>query len=108
LILDSLGGNNDHQINPIENVELPVWLYNIGDSLAETVTGILQKVEADPLFILTDTIKNYGAILPADSDWTGIDGYNICADSQCPDMHQLKLRIKIHDSLDSNWVYDLT
>jgi len=106
LILDSLGGNNDHQVNPAENIELPVWLKNIGDSMAVNVTGILQKSESDPYFNLSDTIKNYGTILPADSSWTGLDGYNIYPDSQCPDQHELKLRVKIRDSLDSTWTYN--
>jgi hypothetical protein len=106
LILDSLGGNNNRQVNPAENIELPVWLKNIGDSMAIGVTGTIQKVESDPYLFISDTIKNYGTILPADSAWTGLDGYNIYADSQCPDQHELKLRVRIRDSLDSIWTYD--
>lgn len=107
-ILDSLGGNNDHQINPTENIELPIWLKNIGDSMAVGVTGSIQKAEPDPYLFVSDTIKNYGIILPEDSGWTGTDGYNIYTDSLCPDLHELKLRIKIRDSLDSTWAYDFT
>ena len=106
LILDSLGGNNNRQVNPAENIELPVWLKNIGDSMAVGVSGTIQKVESDPYLLISDTIKNYGTILPADSAWTGSDGYNIYADSQCPDQHELKLRVRIRDSLDSTWTYD--
>ena len=106
LILDSLGGNNNRQVNPAENIELPVWLKNIGDSMAVGVTGTIQKVESDPYLFISDTIKNYGTILPADSAWTGSDGYNIYADSQCPDQHGLKLRLRIRDSLDSIWTYN--
>ena len=108
LILDSLGGDNNRQVNPSENIELPVWLKNIGDSMAVGVTGTIQKVESDPYLFISDTIKNYGVILPADSAWTGPDGYNIYTDSQCPDQHELKLRVKIRDSLDSTWAYFFT
>jgi hypothetical protein len=104
--LDSLGGNNDHQVNPAENIELPVSLMNIGDSLADNVIGTLQKAEVDPYFTLSDTIKNYGMILPQDSATTGTDGFNVIVDSQCPDQHPIKLRVKIKDSLDSTWTYD--
>jgi hypothetical protein len=106
LILDSLGGNNDHQVNPAENIELPVWLKNIGDSLADNVIGTLQKAELDPYFALSDTIKNYGMILPQDSAATGTDGFNVIVDSQCPDQHPIKLRVKVKDALDSTWTYD--
>ncbi len=108
VILDSLGGNNDQQVNPAEIIELPVWLRNIGDSMAVGAVGILQKTEADPYFTLSDTIKNFGTILPADSAWCGADGFNVLVDSQCPDLHPIELKIAITDSLDSTWIYYFT
>ncbi len=108
LVLDSLGGNNDHQVNPAENIELPVWLRNIGDTMAVNVVGIMQKVDLDPYITLSDTIKDFGTVLPVDSVWTGSDGFNVLVDSQCPDQHPIELRITITDSLDSTWVYNFT
>jgi len=108
MILDTIGGNGNYQVNPDEDIELAVWIKNIGDSLGENVYGIIQKVESDPYFSLDDTIKYFGTILPMDSAWTSADGYNVYVDSSCPDQHQIKLRLKIEDSLDSTWIYNIT
>jgi hypothetical protein len=106
LVLDSIGGNANFQINPGEDIELAVWVQNIGDSIAENVHGILQQQEPDPLFSLSDTMKYFGNILPLDSAWTTSDGYNVWVDSACPDLYEIELRLKITDSLDSVWTYD--
>ncbi len=108
LVSDTAGGNGDHQVNPAEDIELPVWIRNIGDSMAENVAGILQKAATDFYYTITDTIKNFGQVLPLDSAWTGMDGYNIVIDSNCPDQHQIDLKFKIVDSLDSLWTYDFS
>ncbi|MEO0184839.1 MAG: C25 family cysteine peptidase [candidate division WOR-3 bacterium] len=105
-INDSIGGNGDKKINPGENIELGVWLQNIGDSMAENVTGILRKESTDSLFTLDDTIKFFGTILPMDSAYTGDNGFNIFVDTLCPDQHLFELQIKITDSLDSTWIYN--
>jgi hypothetical protein len=104
-IIDSIGGNNNHQVNPADHVELPVWIRNIGDSMAIGVTGILQKAHADVYFTISDTIKYFGTILPGDSSGTGPDGYNFFVDSLCPDQHLIKMMITITDTLDSAWTY---
>jgi len=104
-ILDTTGGNGDYQVNPAEIVEVPVWVKNIGDSLAQGVNGIIQKDTVDPYFYLNDTLKNLGTILPYDSSWTGADGYNVLVDSSCPDQHAIRLKLKITDALDSTWIY---
>ncbi|UCG91141.1 MAG: hypothetical protein JSV97_08625, partial [candidate division WOR-3 bacterium] len=105
LILDTISGNGNYQVNPGENIELPIWVQNIGDSLAENVYGILQQEESDSYYTLDDTIKYFGTILPSDSAWTSEDGYNVLVDSGCPDQHEIKLQLHITDSLDSVWVY---
>ncbi len=105
-INDSLGGNNNHQINPGENIELAVWLQNIGDSMAENVSAVLRKQIYDSLFNIEDTLKFFGTILPQDSTSTGYDGYNILVDSTCPDLHDIGVQILIRDSLDSTWIYN--
>lgn len=106
MILDTIGGNGNYQVNPAEDIELPVWVQNIGDSIAEDVYGILQKQETDQYFALDDTVKYFGDILPMDLAWTSEDGYNVMVDSSCPDQHEIKLRLRITDSLDSLWIHD--
>ncbi len=108
VLFDSAGGNNNRQVNPAENIDLAVWLANIGDSVAVNVTGTLQKSVSDPRFILSDTVKSFGTILPGDSAWTGPNGYNVYVDSQCPDLHSLRLQLRVKDSLDSTWIYNFT
>ncbi|MCX7995612.1 MAG: C25 family cysteine peptidase, partial [candidate division WOR-3 bacterium] len=105
---DSSGGNNDRKVNPGENIELSVWLENIGDSMAENVAGILRKEIYDPYFNLSDTLKFFGTIMPQDSATTGNDGFNIIVDTLCPNQHRLRLQIKITDSLDSTWTYSFS
>ncbi|MGQ9665607.1 MAG: C25 family cysteine peptidase, partial [bacterium] len=105
-INDSINGNGDGKINPGENIELPVWIQNIGDSMAENVIGTLRKQIPDSFFILEDTIKFFGLILPQESVSTGSDGFNIKVDTFCPDQHLLQLQFRITDSLDSTWVYN--
>ncbi len=106
IIEDSTGGNHDHRVNPAENIEMPLWIANIGDSIAINVQGWLRKTQPDLYFDLSDTVKSFGDILSQDSAWTGSDGFNISVDSQCPDLHELKIRVTLGDSLDSTWIYD--
>jgi hypothetical protein len=107
-IVDTLGGNGNYQVNPGEDIELPTWVQNIGDSIAENVYAIMQKKEPDQYYFLADTIKYFGDILPSDSVWTTADGFNVLVDSSCPDSHEIKLQITIKDSLDSLWIYDFS
>jgi hypothetical protein len=106
LVIDTVGGNGNFQVNPGENIEIPVWIKNVGDSLAEDVYGTLQKSTSDPNFTLNDTVKYFGTILPMDSAWTTANGYNVMTDPSCPDSHEIALRLRIVDSLDSVWIYD--
>jgi hypothetical protein len=107
-IVDTIGGNGNYQVNPGENIELPVWIQNIGDSIAENVYAIMQKQEADQNYYLNDTLKYFGDISPMDSAWTTTDGYNVLIDSSCPDQHEIKLQMVIKDSLDSLWRYNFS
>lgn len=106
-IIDSIGGNGNSEVNPGEDIELPVWLRNIGDSLATNVSSILRKQNPDDWwFSLYDTVKPFGDILPGDSAWTGADGFNVLIDSACPDLQDVGLQVALKDSLDSLWLYD--
>ncbi|HEX7321252.1 MAG TPA: C25 family cysteine peptidase [bacterium] len=108
-VLDTANGtgNGDYFVNPAEDIEMPVWIKNIGDSIAVAVTGVIQRDTIDPYYTLHDTLKGFGNILPADTAWTGADGFNVLVDSGCPDQHVIKLRCTLSDALDSTWIYDI-
>ncbi|MCK4673765.1 hypothetical protein KAT67_07265, partial [candidate division WOR-3 bacterium] len=59
-ISDSISGNNDSIANPGEDIEIPVWLKNWGDSTAYNVSAKIQKLEPDSFSTLNDTIKYFG------------------------------------------------
>ncbi len=109
VVLDTTSGNGngDYLVNPAENIEVPVWIRNIGDSVAVMVTGMIQKDTVDLYYTLHDTTRDFGDIMPADTAWTGADGFNVLVDSGCPDQHVIKLRCTLQDELDSTWVFDI-
>ncbi len=102
--LDNIGGNGDLIANPGENIEIPVWLKNWGDSTAQNVSATIRKASPDSFFSLDDTIKFYGDIAPSDSAYTSDNGYNVIVASNCPDTHSIKLQLCITDSTNSTWV----
>ncbi|HEC78924.1 MAG TPA: hypothetical protein ENI34_07260, partial [candidate division WOR-3 bacterium] len=106
LIEDSIGGNNDNIANPGEDIDIPVWIKNWGDSTAYNVVGVLQKAAADPFFTLYDTTKSFDDVPAFDSAFSSVDGYNIVVDSACPDSHRIDLSLVIKDDNDSTWISD--
>jgi len=83
-ISDSAGGNADSIANPGEDIELPVWIKNWGDSTAYDVSGVIQITSPDSFFTISDTVKYFGDTQPLDSVFAP-DGYNITIASNCPD-----------------------
>jgi hypothetical protein len=105
-ILDTPGGNGDFIANPGEDIEIPVWVKNRGDSTAYNVSAKIQKPEPDSFFYLNDTIKYFGDIAPLDSAYTSDNGYNVIIAPDCPDTHQIALQLVISDANDSTWISD--
>jgi hypothetical protein len=101
VIDDSLGGNNDGIINPGEQINLPLWVKNYGDSTAFNVVGILRS--GDVYTAVTDSIKSFGTILGGDSVFTGNDGYNFAVASSAPDAHIINFELLCTDINDSVW-----
>ncbi|MGB3480022.1 MAG: C25 family cysteine peptidase [bacterium] len=105
-LLDTPGGNNDSIANPGEDIEIPVWVKNWGDSTGYNVVGILQDIIPDSFITLYDTIKYFGDIGAFDSAYTSSNGYNAIIAPNCPDSHQVGLRLLLTDTNDSSWISD--
>ncbi|UCG30781.1 MAG: T9SS type A sorting domain-containing protein [candidate division WOR-3 bacterium] len=100
---DSTGGNGDGIANPGEDLDMPVWLINWGDTTAYGVSAVIRKSIPDAFVTLNDTIKHCGDIPGFDSAYVA-DGFNIQIDSNCPDLHDVQLEISVTDAQDSCWV----
>ncbi len=99
---DSTGGNNDGVINPGEEITIPLWVKNHGDSTANDVTGVLHA--NDPFVTMIDSIKPFGNIAGGDSAFTGADGYVFQASPDTPDNHLVNFDLTCRDENDSAWV----
>ena len=106
-ILDTPGGNGDTIANPGEDIEIPVYLKNWGDSTAYNVVGIIENSISDSFVTLYDTIKYFGDIIGLDSVFSTTDGYNIILADNCPDNHGVFLNLMISDENDSTWTSEL-
>jgi hypothetical protein len=98
---DSVGGNDDGVINPGEDINLPLWVENIGDSVGMNIVGVLQT--NDSYTTVTDSLKSFGDILGHDSAYTGLDGYNFSILADCPDSHIIDFDLRCQDINDSIW-----
>jgi len=99
---DSLAGNNDGVINPGEEISLPLWVKNFGDSTAIAVTGLLQS--GDPYVTVVDSIKGFGNITGGDSAFTGDNGYCFQVSSETPDNRAVNFDLTCRDVNDSAWI----
>jgi hypothetical protein len=107
---DSAGGNNDAIANPGEDIEIPLWVMNWGDSTGYDVSGTIPIISSDPFYSVYDTIKNFGDIAPLDSAYTSDDGYNIVITPDCPDNHNVRLKLVARDMQSTTWTsyFDFT
>lgn len=97
---DSLVGNNDGLINPGEQINLPLWVRNYGDSTGMGISGCLRT--ADIYITIIDSSKSFGNIPGGDSAYTGSNGYDFSVANNCPDGHLIHFNLNCSDS-DSNW-----
>lgn len=95
------GGNNNHQLNPGESVEIPTWVKNIGLQTGYSIQGILRI--SDSLVVLADTIKSFGDIVPGDSAQTS-DGYDLALSSSATNGYVIQCTLLCQDNVDSNWI----
>jgi hypothetical protein len=102
-INDSISGNNDGIINPGEDIEIPAWLMNWGDTTAYGVSATMSLMTPDSCCVLYDTVKYFGDIQGLDSAYTSDDGYNIMITPDCPDKYQIDLEFTIEDTSHTIW-----
>ena len=100
-IEDTITGNGDHNINPTEEINLPLWVQNLSDTPAVNVKGLLRI--SDPYISITDSLKTFDDIPGNDSAYTGIDGYRFSVAYSCPDQHMLYFQLACSDANDSVW-----
>jgi hypothetical protein len=102
VIDDSLGGNHDGFLNPGENINMPLWILNCGDSTGYGINGVLRS--PDPYVTITDSFHTFGDILAADSTSTGMNGYDYSIAADCPDRHNIDFELHCRDINDSLWL----
>ncbi len=106
-INDSFSGNNDGNINPTEEIELPVWIENVGDSTGYNIVGTLRT---DDIYVsaIKDSVKMFGHVAGHDTAYTGSDGYNFSVVHSCPNTHEIDFELVITDFDDSMWIYNFS
>lgn len=101
IIDDAAGGNGDGFINPTENIALPLWIENIGESTGVNIHGILRT--SDPFIEMIDSTQSFGDIPGQDSAFTGASGYNFNVMHSCPNRHVIEFELSLVDINDSTW-----
>jgi hypothetical protein len=98
---DTLGGNGDNLINPNEDINMPLWIQNLGTDTATDVIGVLRT--SDLYTVITDSIRSFGTILANQICSTGVDGYKFSVASNAPDGHMIDFNLICHDDDGSSW-----
>ncbi|MDD2889504.1 MAG: C25 family cysteine peptidase [bacterium] len=101
-IIDNIG-NSDSTVNPGETINLYLTLWNPGTI---TASGIVGTITTNDTLVsgISDTTQSYGNILSKDSSINS-GTYKISISPNTPDMHIIKIRIKITDDSANIW-YD--
>ncbi len=94
-------GNGDGIPNPGEELELPTWVKNYGNLIAQNVVG--RFFTRDPQAQARDTIKNFGNIQPSDSAFTGSNGFNLQINQGLANGYAILCSLACKDNLDSTW-----
>jgi len=93
---DSTGGNADAVINPGETINMPLWVENLGDSVAQSITGTLTTT--DTLVTMLDSIRQFGDVAGHDSAFTGPNGYSFTVSAVCPNDHTIRFDLVCVDN----------
>ncbi len=93
---DSSGGNDDGIINPGETINMPLWVENLGDSVAHDIAGTLSTV--DIFVTMLDSVKQFGDVAGHDSAFTGTDGYSFSVSPECPNGHTIEFDLVCVDN----------
>jgi hypothetical protein len=98
------GGNNDGNLNPGEAINLSIGIKNVGSQVSSNVRATLQTTE--PQVQITDSIQNYGDILP-DSVVYSTPGFALQVAPACTNQQHLNFTLFIQDSA-SNYTQTLS
>jgi hypothetical protein len=98
---DTLGGNGDNLINPNEDINMPLWVKNLGTNTATDVIGILRT--SDSYTVITDSIRSFGTMLVNQVCSTGAGGYRFSVAPNAPDGHMVNFDLVCRDINDSSW-----
>jgi hypothetical protein len=99
---DTTGGNANGQINPVEVINLRMWIKNYGENPIQGVMGVLQT--SDPYTMIIDSLKSYGNMNANEVCSTGTDGYDFSTALNIPDGHMINFDLICRDINDSTWV----
>ncbi|MFP4459026.1 MAG: C25 family cysteine peptidase [Candidatus Zixiibacteriota bacterium] len=86
---DAAGGNGDGYLNPGEEVEVAITLFNNGIDDATDVNAILRS--SDPYVEIIDSVASYGSIAAHTDSISQI--FTISVDSDCPKGHFADLSV---------------
>lgn len=88
----SSSGNSNGQVNPAEQIELPVEIRNFGSEVALGVSGVLSS--SDPYILLTDAAELFGDLAPGQTLWCQ-DDFDLTIDGGTPNGHLCELALDL-------------
>ncbi len=100
-IRDIAVGNGDGIINPGEDIEMPVWIYNLSESTGINIQGKINS--NNNCIIINDSIRSFGDVLGLDSAVTIPNGFRFTVTRNCPNMHLIDFQMFLTDHNDSTW-----
>jgi hypothetical protein len=106
IVDDTAGGNADGVINPGETINLPLWVENLGDSVAQNIIGTLTTI--DTLVTILDSVKQFGDVAGHDSAFTGPDGYSFTVSPACPNDHTIRFDLVCVDNNETSFASSFT
>jgi PKD repeat protein len=103
-VVNDYTGNNDHQVDYGEEIDLTITLKNIG---VDSTTNLMVKViSSDPYIDITDTLEGYGVIAPNQIKSVA-DGFFFNTNSQIPDGHDILFTV-ISTDVAGSWTDNFT
>jgi hypothetical protein len=94
-------GNGDSLAGPGETITLPAWVFNYGDSTAQSVTAVLST--ADTQVTMLDSVMNLGDIPGRDSACTSPQGFRLSIAPSSPDRHIISFDLKCRNQNGDTW-----
>ena len=94
----SSSGNSNGQVNPLEQIELPVQVRNLGTQSATDVTGTIQTT--DPYVTILDASESFGTVEGGGTAWSS-DDFDIAIAAGAPNGHQISLGLTTQSGTDS-------